>query len=122
MHIDRRKNDTVRKGHYPALGRSKGPALDIVAQLLTWLRVTKLAFHLACAKRTRPAARREVCPPLFPLTRCAQGGTTVATRGSVVLPSAGERLDSLGRRAGGGGIITYLWSVYKREYLKLESV
>ena len=31
------------------------------------------------AKRTRPAARCEVCPPLFPLTRCAQGGVTVAT-------------------------------------------
>ncbi len=38
MHIDRRKNDTVRKGHYPALGRSKDPALDIVAQLWTWQR------------------------------------------------------------------------------------
>ncbi len=33
VHIDRRKNDTVRKGHYPALGRSKDPALDIVVQL-----------------------------------------------------------------------------------------
>ena len=32
VHIDRRKNDTVRKGHYPALGRSKDPALDIVAR------------------------------------------------------------------------------------------
>ncbi len=77
--IDRRKNDMVRKGHYPALGRSKDPALDIVAQLRTWLRVAGLAVHRACAKRTRPAARCEVCPPLFPLTRCAQGGTTVVT-------------------------------------------
>ena len=34
VHIDRRKNDTVRKGHYPALGRSNDPALDIVAQLI----------------------------------------------------------------------------------------
>ena len=30
VHVDRRKKDTVRKGHYPALGRSKDPALDIV--------------------------------------------------------------------------------------------
>jgi hypothetical protein len=83
VHIDRRKNDTVRKGHYPALGRSKDPALDIVAQLRTWLRVAELAVHRAYAKRTRPAARCEVCPPLFPLTRAhevrALGGTTVVT-------------------------------------------
>jgi hypothetical protein len=79
VHIDRRKNDTVRKGHYPALGRSKDPALDIVAQLRTWLRVAGLAVHPACAKRARPAARCPVCPPLFPLTRCAPGGVTVAT-------------------------------------------
>jgi hypothetical protein len=79
VHTDRRKNDTVRKGHYPALGRSKDPALDIVAQLRTWLRVAGLAVHSACAKRARPAARCPVCPPLFPLTRCAPGGVTVAT-------------------------------------------
>ncbi len=76
VHIDRRKNDTVRKGHYPAPGRSKKPALDIVAQLGTWLRVAGLAVHRACAKRARPAARCQVCPPLFQLTRCAQGGVT----------------------------------------------
>ncbi len=45
VHIDRRKNDTVRKGHYPAFGHSRDPALDIVAQLRTWLRVTGLAVH-----------------------------------------------------------------------------
>jgi hypothetical protein len=78
VHIDRRKNDTVRKGHYPALGRSKDPSLDIVAQLRTWLRVAGLAVHRACAKRARPAARCQVCPPLFPRTRCAQGGVTVS--------------------------------------------
>ncbi len=55
VHIDQRKNVTVRKGHYPALGRSKDPALDIVAQL------------------------RTLCPPLLPLTMFAQGGTTVVT-------------------------------------------
>ena len=77
MHIDRRKNDTVRKGHYPALGRSKDPALDMVAQLRTWLRIARGSSYWA--KRTRPAARCEVCSPFFPLTRCAQGGVTVAT-------------------------------------------
>jgi len=79
VHIDRRKNDTVWKGHYPALGRSKDPALDIVVQLRTWLGVAGLAVHRSCAKRSWPAARCEVCPPLFPLTMCAPGGVTVAT-------------------------------------------
>ena len=79
VHIDRRKNDTVRKGHYPAFGRSHDPSLDIVAQLRTWMRLGGLAVHRACAKRSRPAARCEVCPPLFPLTRCAPGGASVLT-------------------------------------------
>ena len=33
MHIDWLKNDTQRKGHYPAFGCSTDPELDIVAQL-----------------------------------------------------------------------------------------
>ncbi len=36
-------------------------------------------MHRACAKRVWPAARCPVCPPLFPLTRCAQGGVTLVT-------------------------------------------
>ena len=35
VHIDRRKNETERKGHYPAFGRSQDPELDIVVQLRT---------------------------------------------------------------------------------------
>jgi len=104
VHIDRRKNDTVRKGHYPALGRSQDPALDIVAQRRKWLRVAGLTVHRCCAKRTRPAARCDVCPPLFPLTRCAQGGVTVVTD----RPCSRERLDSLGRRSGGGRLNSLL--------------
>ncbi len=50
-----------------------------MTQLRTWLRVTGLAIHRACAKQTRPAVRCEVCPPLFPLTKCAQGSITVVT-------------------------------------------
>ncbi len=77
MNIDRRRNDTVRKGHYPALGRGfcarhRGAAADVAADR----RVGSSSFW---AKRTRPAACCEVCPPLFPLTRCAQGGVTVVT-------------------------------------------
>ena len=83
VHIDQQKNDKVRKEHYPAfcLSTRKDPALDIVVQLRTWLRVAWLAVHPACAKRTRPAARceLEICHPLFPFTRCMQGGFTVVT-------------------------------------------
>ena len=79
VHVDRRKNDTVRKGHYPALGRSVDPSLDIVTQLRTWLSMPGMAVHPQCAKRIRPAARCEVCAPLFPTTRCAKGRVTVPT-------------------------------------------
>jgi hypothetical protein len=55
VHINRRKNDTQRKGHYPAFGRSQD-----------------------CAKRARPEAACELCPPLFLLSRCAKCGVSVA--------------------------------------------
>jgi hypothetical protein len=81
VHIHRRKNDTQRKGHYPALGRSRDPDLDVMAQLRRWLELAGLAVHPLCAKRARPAAACELCPPLFPLTHCAKGGTTACAKG-----------------------------------------
>ena len=79
VHVDRRKNDTVRKGHYPALGRSRQPDTDIVRQLQVWMRLAGLAVSPTCRKRASPAARCLSCPPLFPLTKRAPGGHTVAT-------------------------------------------
>ena len=79
IHIDRRKNDTVRKGHYPTLGRSQGRDTDIVRQLRVWMRMAGLPVSPLCCKRTSPAARCPVCPPLFPTTRRTRGGLTVAT-------------------------------------------
>ena len=79
VHIDLWKNDTQSKGHYPAFGRSRDAVLDVVVQLLQWMRATGLVVHPDCAKRARPAARCEVCPQLFQLTRCTQGGITVVT-------------------------------------------
>ena len=78
LHVIRRKNDTQRKGHWPALGRSRDPELDIVRQLRVWMRLAGLAIRSDCSKRQRPAARC-ACPPLFPLTRCGPGRVTVAT-------------------------------------------
>jgi hypothetical protein len=66
VHINRRMNNTQRKGHYPALGRSQDPELDVVAQLRRWLELAGLAVHPRCAKRARPAAACELCPQLFP--------------------------------------------------------
>ena len=43
------------------------------------MRWTGLVVHSDCIKRASPAARCKVCPPLLPLTRCAQGGATVVT-------------------------------------------
>jgi hypothetical protein len=45
VHINRRKNDTQRIGHHPALGRSRDPELDVVAQLRRWLELAGLAVH-----------------------------------------------------------------------------
>ncbi len=35
LRIVKRKNDLERKGHYPAVGRSRNPELDLVYQLRT---------------------------------------------------------------------------------------
>ena len=37
-----RRNDQQRKGHHPRLGRSVDPALDVVHQLRTYMRVAGL--------------------------------------------------------------------------------
>ena len=101
VHINRRKNDTQRKGHYPALGRSQDPELDVVAQLRRWLELAGLAVHPRCAKRARPAAACELCPPLFPLTHCAKGGITAATRRPCSRQQASDWIRWAVKQAGG---------------------
>jgi hypothetical protein len=67
VHIYRRKNDTVRKGHYPALGRSTDPSLDIVVQLRTWLRVAGLAVHASGLRQAGVAGGAlPSLPPVVP--------------------------------------------------------
>ena len=133
VHVDRRKNDTVRKGHYPALGRSVDPALDLVTQLRTWLTLPGLAVHPQCAKRIRPAARCELCAPLFPTTRCAKGGVTVPTmkacsRNQVrewireaVGKAGGDRARFSGISARKGGISTAIDAGVDETILYLQS-
>ena len=90
LHIIRRKNDTQRKGHWPAFGRSHDPRLDIVQQLRAWLRFAGLAVRSDCSKTQRPA--RCACPPLFPLTRYGPGGVTVATDRPCSRQQAGDMI------------------------------
>ena len=100
VHIDCRKNETELKGHYPALGSSIDPSLDIVIQLLEWMRRTGLHVRKDCPMRERPAARCS-CPPLFPNTRCAQGGVTVVTDRPASRQQASDRIRWAVTQAGG---------------------
>jgi hypothetical protein len=72
VYIDRRRNDTQRKGHYPAPGRSRDPGSGArrrgAAARPAWRCV-----HPQCAMRSRLAAVCELYPPIFPLTRCTKG-------------------------------------------------
>ena len=99
LHITRRKNDTQRKGHWPALGRSRDPHLDVVRQLRVWLRLTGLAVRSDCSKRLRPTARC-ACPPLFPLTRCGPGGVTTVTDRPCSRQQAGDMIRWAASQAG----------------------
>ena len=79
VHVAKRKNDSVRKGHLPGIGRSADPELDLVWQLRIWLADMQLDVRDGCTKRVRPAARCPVCPPLFPKTRRGPGRVAVAS-------------------------------------------
>ena len=65
VHVARRKNDSERKGHHPAIGRSRDPALDLVHQLRLWLHTYGVRASPLCQKQAHPAARCPHCPPLF---------------------------------------------------------
>jgi hypothetical protein len=65
VHIARRKNDCERKGHHPAVGRSRDHDLDLVHQLRVWLLRNLLAISPLCQKRAAPAARCSHCWPVF---------------------------------------------------------
>ena len=102
VHIDRRKNDTVRKGHYPALGRSLRRDTDIVRQLRVWMHMAGLSVSPACRKRASPAARCLLCPPLFPTTRRTRGGLTVATDQPCSRQQVSDMIRQAVEQAGGG--------------------
>jgi integrase len=75
LHVVKRKNDAERKGHYPAVGRSIRPDLDLVHQLRTWLRVLDIEAHPLCVSRA--GVQCHTCPPVFP--RLVLGTSSVFT-------------------------------------------
>ncbi len=135
MHIDRRKNDTVWKGHYPALGRSKDPALDIVVQLQPWLRIAGLApsrlgqrHAVKCALRCSrsPGARRAASASRWsridraPVSRRATGFAgpgSDSTRFSGITERKGCISEAI--EAGVDGVILYLQSGHCQAYMHL---
>jgi hypothetical protein len=104
VHINRRKNDMVRKGHYPALGRSLGHDTGIVRQLRVWPRVAGIPVSPDYCKRTSPAARCAACPvpTTFPLTRRTRGGVTIATNRPCSRRQASDMIWWAVVQAGGG--------------------
>ena len=133
VHVAYRKNDAERKGHHPALGRSRQRDLDIVRQLLVWMERTGLRVQPGCPKRQRPAARCPVCPPLFPRTQRGRGGVTVVTnmpccpqRTSAIIKSAAEAAGCCGARFSGisarkGGLSTAIEAHVDECILYLQS-
>ena len=63
LRIVKRKNDSERKGHYPAVGRSRNPELDLVHQLRIWLSLNNISAHPSCS--ASPGVQCKSCPPVF---------------------------------------------------------
>ena len=92
LHIVKRKNDSQRRGHYPAVGRSADPDLDLVHQLGVWLRVLGLARSPLCTSRAGVQCR--TCAPVFP--RLAPGNNHTYSAAS--LPMSGSMVRDAVRR------------------------
>jgi hypothetical protein len=102
-----RKNDSERRGHIPGIGRSRDPALDVVAQLRIWMNERGLRVQPGCTKRLRPAARCPTCWPLFSRTSTATGSRVIATDRPLSTQMAG---DAIRRSAGAAGCDTSRFS------------
>jgi hypothetical protein len=76
--ICKRKNDAIRKGLFPRIGRPKEPGStnDVVAWLRTYLAHFGLNRHGACTRSFRDRERCPVCPPVFCMT-AREGRVTV---------------------------------------------
>ena len=76
INIKSRKNDQIRRGHHPRLGRPSCPLHDLVHQLRFFMAKAGLEPRRGCLKQAKPHARCPICPPLFPKTTRAGGRTS----------------------------------------------
>ena len=51
--VRQHKNDQIRKMHFPRIGRSKDPTLDVVFQLKAFARLALSTIHPLCTKGGR---------------------------------------------------------------------
>ena len=92
LNVLRRKNDQMRKGHHPRLGRAEDPGLDPVHQLKVYMLAGGLEVSEHCKMRNPHARCRGGCPPLFPRAVREAGGHPGGVLGD----------DPVGAGAGGG--------------------
>jgi hypothetical protein len=132
LHIVKRKNDSERKGHYPAVGRSARPDLDLVHQLRVWLCVLGIGAHPLCASRA--GVQCHTCPPIFPRFVLGSGSThhaSAAPMSSQMVRDAVRRMAahcggdpahfSCGISARKGGLTTAISARVPEEIVYLQS-
>jgi len=68
LNVRLRKNDQERRGHWPRMGRSRDPDLDVVHQMKVWMRRSGLEVQKGCTKRAELQGVCKACAPLFPLS------------------------------------------------------
>ena len=81
VRISKRKNDTLRKGLFPRLGKAINPTFDVVDWIKQYQQRFGLAKHPTCHRPATDRDRCEICPPLFTLT-LRQGRQTFITHKS----------------------------------------
>ena len=78
IRISKRKNDTLRKGLFPRLGKAINPAFDVVDWIKQYQQRFGLTKHPSCHRPVADRNRCDICPPLFTLT-LRQGRQTFIT-------------------------------------------
>ena len=81
IRIRKRKNDALRKGLFPRIGRSSQPGTTF--DLVIWLRAYMCQFGLVksanCVRDFQDRERCPVCPPVF-VKAARQGSETIPTK------------------------------------------
>jgi hypothetical protein len=80
IRIRKRKNDSLRKGHFPRIGRSAQPGttFDLVEWLRTFMFQSGLTRHPQCVRSPRDTERCPLCPPVF-VKAARRGDRTIPT-------------------------------------------